>query len=337
MRKVIIGIHGLKNKPPKDILKKWWKEAIYEGFKLNNYKKKGFKFDLVYWADLSYETPENPDDWDENNPEFLSAPYAPYEESEFIKVKDQIRKGLRKTIELGLDLIFLKDGEISGIDKIADRAIKRNFIDLYTYYTGDCAAKPGVNAKTEFRARLLKKLKKYRRCKIMLIAHSMGSIIAYDTLLEVGKKLNVDHFITIGSPLGLPVVINKILIEQKRNNADGNLISGNGDKADNQEESDGTPPTPEAIAKKWYNIADVEDKIALVAKIENKFAPSAKNIRPFDIAVKNNYIYKGKSNPHKVYGYLRTHELSQIVHEFITSRNWLQRLIDFFTGKKPTT
>ncbi|MCL2481427.1 MAG: hypothetical protein FWF38_06935 [Spirochaetaceae bacterium] len=341
MRKVIIGIHGLKNKPPKDILKKWWKEAIIEGFKLNKCKIKRFKFDLVYWADLNYETPENPDNWDENNPEHLSSPYAPYEESEFNKVKDQLRKGVRKTIESGLDFIFLKDGEISGFDKIADIAIKRKFSDLYTYYTGDCIAKPGVNAGKEFRARLIKKLKKYKRRQIMLIAHSMGSIIAYDALVEIGKKMNIDYFVTIGSPLGLPVVINKILLEQRKNNTDENVKSSNDNKTDvniaegNKEDGDILPPTPEAIAKKWYNIADIDDKIAFVSNIEKKFAPSTKNIRPFDIAVRNNYIYEGKSNPHKIYGYLRSHELSQIIYEFVT-RSWLQRLKDFFTGKKKT-
>jgi hypothetical protein len=337
MRKVIIGIHGLKNKPPQKTLKKWWKEAIIEGFKLHNHKKKRFKFDLVYWADLNYETPENPADWDENNPEYLSAPYIPHEESEFEKVKDQLKKGVKKTIESGLDLLFLRDGEISGFDKIVDIAIGKKFSDLYIYYTGDCAAKPGVNAKKEFRERLLKKLKKYRRCEVMLIAHSMGSIIAYDTLLEIAKKPDVDYFVTIGSPLGLPVVINKILIEQRKKLVVGKVDSHNDMPAGGNEDSENIPPTPEAIAKKWYNIADVDDKIAIVCEIEKKFALSTKNIRPFDIAVHNNYIYKGKSNPHKIYGYLRSKELSQIIYEFITD-TWLQRLKNFFakifTGKK---
>ena len=336
MKKVIIGIHGLQNKPPKDILEKWWEEAIIEGFKLHNQKIKKFKFDLVYWADLNYQTPENPDDWDENNPEFLSAPYVPYEESEFKKVKEQLKRGVRKTIEYGLEFLFLKDGEISGIDKILDIAMKKKFVDLYTYYTGDCLAKPGVNAKKEFRQRLLEKLKKYKRYQIMLLAHSMGSIIAYDTLLELIKKPNIDYFITIGSPLGLPVVINKILIEQKKKNSSNKIISDNYQQGKtNSSVSDGVtgnneiiPPVPESVAKKWYNVADIEDKIAFVNKIEKKFAPSAKNITPFDVAVRNNYIYKGKSNPHKIYGYLRSKELSQIIYDFI-SDTWLQRFKNF--------
>jgi len=343
MGKVIIGIHGLKNKPPKYNLEKWWKEAIIEGFKLNKYKKKRFKFELVYWADLDYETPQDPEDWDHNNPEYLSAPYTPHEESEFEKIKEQFKKGVRKTIETGLDFIFLKDGEISGLDKVVDAAIKRKFSDLYTYYSGDCVTKPGVNAGKEFRERLLKILKKYKRHQIMLIAHSMGSIIAYDTLAEIGKKQNIDYFVTIGSPLGLPVVIKKILMEQRKNNGDPKVNSNNGANADpavpdDREDSRVIPPTPEAIAKKWYNIADVDDGIALVSEIGKKFAPSTRNIRPFDIAVRNNYIYKGKSYPHKIYGYLRCSELSQIIHEFVVGKSWLQRIKDFFTrlfsGKK---
>ena len=346
MKKVIIGIHGLKNKPPHDVLEKWWKEAIIEGFELHKYKNKKFKFDLVYWADLNYETPENPDDWDENNPQYLSAPYTPHVESEFNKVKDQLKKGVRKTIESGMDLLFLRDGEISGFDKIIDIAIRKKFSDLYVYYTGDCAAKPGVNAKKEFRGRLLKKLNKYKRYKIMLIAHSMGSIIAYDTLVEIGKKQNIDYFVTIGSPLGLPVVIKKIFIEQRKNNGassadndsradsdmpDDNFAMPDDNHGDSHEDNEIIPPVPEAIGKKWYNISDTDDNIALVGNIEKKFAPSSKNIKPFDITVRNNYIYKGKSNPHKIYGYLRTQEFSQIVYEFITSKyNWLQKLKDFF-------
>ena len=50
----------------------------------------------------------------------------------------------------------------------------------------------------------------------MLIGHSMGSIIAYDVLRIVGRQtplVPVDHFITIGSPLGLPHVKTKIYEE----------------------------------------------------------------------------------------------------------------------------
>ena len=41
----------------------------------------------------------------------------------------------------------------------------------------------------------------------MLIAHSMGSIIGFDVLTFLATDIKINTFITIGSPLGLPVII----------------------------------------------------------------------------------------------------------------------------------
>ena len=54
MAKVIIGIHGLGNKPPKSVLEEWWKLSIEEGFKKMGKPISPFKFELVYWADVMY-------------------------------------------------------------------------------------------------------------------------------------------------------------------------------------------------------------------------------------------------------------------------------------------
>jgi hypothetical protein len=39
-------------------------------------------------------------------------------------------------------------------------------------------------------------------------------------------------------------------------------------------------------------------------------------VRAIDKVVYNNYEYNGKKNPHKIYGYLRTPELAEIIHAF---------------------
>jgi len=36
MDKIIIGIHGIGNKPPEDILRNWWLDSILEGAKKYN-------------------------------------------------------------------------------------------------------------------------------------------------------------------------------------------------------------------------------------------------------------------------------------------------------------
>lgn len=307
--KIIIGIHGLKNKPPKKYLAKWWKEAIINGFKQNGYKIKQFKFRFVYWADLNYETPEEPVQPEIEGNNFL-------EDDEISEVEKKIRKQLRKTIEFGLDMLFLKGDKIIGLDKIADIAIRKNFTDLDIYYRGECITKPGIIAKKAYRERLLKMLKKYKNCEIMLLAHSMGSIIAYDTLMEFDSKVNVSQLVTIGSPLGLPVIIKRILTEQGKNFQRKEL-----------------PAVPEAIEKSWDNLSDLKDSITLIYNLKKEFTPSSKGVEIVDTVVSNKYSFEGKSNHHKIYGYLQTPEFSEIAYQFLTEEPKMQKIIMGFFKK----
>ena len=52
MANVIIGIHGLGNKPPGQLLEHWWKLAMIEGLKTSNFDSVISKFEIVYWADI---------------------------------------------------------------------------------------------------------------------------------------------------------------------------------------------------------------------------------------------------------------------------------------------
>lgn len=56
MKRVIIGVSGPENKPPKYLLKKWWKDAIKDGFNRKGLSNQLPEFELVYWADILYET-----------------------------------------------------------------------------------------------------------------------------------------------------------------------------------------------------------------------------------------------------------------------------------------
>jgi hypothetical protein len=51
--------------------------------------------------------------------------------------------------------------------------------------------------------------------RIMLIGHSLGSVIAYDVLWELSRRhasaVHIDHFVTLGSPLGLKFVKHRML------------------------------------------------------------------------------------------------------------------------------
>src|SRR4051794_11052379 len=55
---VVIGIHGLANKPPEEEKAKWWLAAIREGIERNCASvPAAFPFDFTYWASLRYAEP----------------------------------------------------------------------------------------------------------------------------------------------------------------------------------------------------------------------------------------------------------------------------------------
>ena len=67
---VIIGIHGLANKPEAETLEGWWKDSILEGLERNQGRtSRMLSFESVYWADVLYAEPISAD---ENKEEPLS-------------------------------------------------------------------------------------------------------------------------------------------------------------------------------------------------------------------------------------------------------------------------
>ena len=61
-KKVIIGIHGLANKPEEDLLYEYWRKSVEEGLKKNcNVAQPQFEFTIVYWASLLYRNQQHDD------------------------------------------------------------------------------------------------------------------------------------------------------------------------------------------------------------------------------------------------------------------------------------
>ncbi|MDP8200755.1 MAG: hypothetical protein P9M11_01280 [Candidatus Tenebribacter burtonii] len=303
MKNVIIGIHGLKNKPPKDVLEKWWKASIENGLNNIGYQYSDFQFELVYWADLEYSKPLDPSITDTKDPLYIEHPYITISRSELPEKEPTIKRRILDRIEKGLDKIILNEERISGIEKIVDSTIRRMFRDLDAYYYGFFKIDKKQIAFRAFRNRLIEVLQKHKRDRIMLIGHSMGSIISYDTLTQEIPKLKIDTFITIGSPLGFPLIIKKILKEQN--------IEIN---------SNAKPVTPENIISGWFNFSDLDDKITLNYDLADDYLPNAQNIKPVDVIINNTYEYNRQKNPHKVYGYLQDKEVAKIISEFLSKQ-----------------
>ncbi len=61
MSYIIVGLHGLANKPPAKNLDDWWKKSILEGLARNcGRTSSAIKFTSVYWADQRYPKPDDP-------------------------------------------------------------------------------------------------------------------------------------------------------------------------------------------------------------------------------------------------------------------------------------
>lgn len=123
---------------------------------------------------------------------------------------------------------------------------------------------------------------------ILLIGHSMGSIIAYDALWQLsqesGDESRVDLFLTMGSPLGQRFIQRRILgfMEQPGNRYPRNI-------------------------SRWVNIAAVGELTAIDMVLGNDFKEMTRLGLVESIEDREIYNYfrlNGELNVHSEYGYL---------------------------------
>jgi len=301
MAKVIIGIHGLSNKPKKELLEKWWKQSIIEGL-INNYGDDldDIKFELVYWADVLYENPLDEDVTDVNHPLFLDEPYTKGFSRRKYSVKEKRKKVNKSILKFFSHFLLSKDLTIN-YSYFTDVIVHRYYKDLEAYYyKKKDVGNEALYIKDLIRKRLIRVLKKHKKDEIFLLAHSMGSIIALDVLYSFEKEFSIHTLVTLGSPLAFPVVIGKMAEEIKARHPD--LIK---------------LKTPESIKSNWFNFSDIEDKVAIYYQLSDDFDENSAGVRVVDFEVYNDYRINKQSNPHKSFGYLRTEEIAKVIFEFV--------------------
>jgi hypothetical protein len=279
---IIVGVHGLENKPPLGDAMRAWKSAISEGLVRNcGYDQGEIPFDLVYWADLRNDQPLVPDEIEE--------PYRPDPGSgPFPKPDADDRWSTTTIVEhvyKGLGWIQAK----TGFTPFDDLILKAGFDDLWRYQSGTTFAR-------QVRQRLCEHIKALAGHRILLVAHSMGALIAYDGLRLLERdapSVWVDHFVTIGSPLGLAEVRLKIAAEH------------------------GAVRTPNNVGQ-WSNLSDKRDAATVADTLSADYAPSEHGVGIRDVAVLNAYRRpNGKPYHHMSFGYLRSPEFSEIVRSVL--------------------
>jgi hypothetical protein len=309
MSKIIIGIHGLANKPPEKELKDWWQKSIAEGLRVNcGIQNPEFNFKIVYWADLLYRHPLHREDGFTFDALYNHEPYEPAEKGALKEYKDSMKDDF---IAAALGLVGTTVDTLKerfGVNSFADWLLGKLLKDLAFYYDDNRMIK-GRNdqyatAKNVLRDELRNALLPEKEKEIMLIAHSMGSIIAYDVLRNLGREnagVVISHFVTIGSPLGLPHVKGKIIQER---------------------EYDPRVRTPSIVTKRWVNYADRKDPVAVDVHLRDDYEENDKTVRVKADLILNDYCKPTRDkdkehNHHKSYGYLRTPELSEHIKDFL--------------------
>ena len=169
------------------------------------------------------------------------------------------------------------------IPQIADENMQLHLRDLRRYVTNDADMADATR-------RLLKlPLRAAWQCgrPILLIGHSMGSVIAWDTLWQMSRESGDDvrvDLLTLGSPLGQRYI-------QSR-------LNGHADRGERRYP---------ANIRRWVNVAAHGEMTAIDMAVGNDFAGMVaagliEDIR--DIAVYNYYRQQGVLNVHSEYGYL---------------------------------
>ena len=322
--KIIIGIHGLDNKPSEKLLRRWWIQSIRDGLHQIGKDELSFRFEIAYWADLLHPKPLNKRIKTKDSPFFLSDPYVPLKKTDkSIPKSNRWRKKILNLFEAILDSLYFSKRFAGKLIRWSGHFIKKRFSDLYVYFsdahviTGDKI----ILTRKAIQDRLLVLLRKYRQCEILLIGHSMGSIIAFDVLNIVKDNIRVYTFVTIGSPLGLPLIMEKIAEEHNLAMDDKHRLT-----------------VPESVEYHWFNLADLHDKVTINYTLADDFAPNSKGVKIVDFTVDNKYEINGQKNPHKAYGYLQTEKMAEIIADFLqegVKKDRRQRLWSSLWGKAP--
>jgi hypothetical protein len=309
MGKTIILIHGRHFKPNEADLKTLWLDALAIGIgrdfastiPLLTAATKSF----VYYGDISkaflleqgYEYDEAEDLKDRRK---MLKKLAQYKKSQFNKKnynelpgKESWKEALADTFAGALSFLHLSDPVINAVAP-----------DIREYWNADS------EFATDVRFQMIAPLKEAmdREDDILVISHSLGSMIAYDTFWKFCRtgeyrpnytERKISLWITLGSPLGDETV--------KRNL---NGANANGDRR-----------YPNNVSN-WVNVAAEDDYIChdqtlsddYVEMKDLKLIKSIDDERVYNLAVR-----EGASNPHNELGYLVLPTVSAVVAEWLAA------------------
>ena len=297
-------IHGIGNKPAADELHRIWLQSLAAGLDGINLGAEGITSSMVYWADVLYSEPD--------------ANVAAYERIEANTPKEvdadaHTRSPVPETIEEAAfisGIAFKMGGTLAAAEAVEamptnrqleglpyeriplpwplKKAFMETFLrDVHHYlFNVEFSPRPGVKYKVqdEIRQRFVKAIAAGagQPGPHIVVSHSMGTVIAYDCLKRVSKTKEVDGFVTIGSPLGLDEIQDKLRPEWTR--------------------ADGYPS--KKVKGDWINVFDRLDPVAGFDPFFSNDYQFGGKARVADVEVVNSGVWR-----HAIVKYLRASAL----------------------------
>ncbi|MGI4796413.1 MAG: S8 family serine peptidase [Janthinobacterium lividum] len=310
----IVYVHGIGNKPPASVLRCQWDTALF-GHSMGDRSR------MAYWVDRDrFPRPADgtcgdgdlviPDDDQASTAAIMALTShtkdlaGPEREAEAIDrtidalTKDDDKRAVLRSIaakctqsaiqgaaEVGAGAPGTTNAKIIPLPEPLRQALAalltRNFLPDVNDFLFNAAK---CNAMTDaLSARLRSGGQPF-----IVVAHSQGSMIAYDVLRRLKKKdCDVALFVTIGSPLGLQEV------------------------EDFFQKDGGTLTVPDCVSA-WYNFADRLDPVAIDPELANDYRPNADGVAIQDTRVVN---LDSPLHPHSGTGYLALPEVRRVVRQ----------------------
>jgi len=283
----VIYIHGIGNKPPADVLRCQWDQALFG-------RSMGERTRMAYWVDRQrYPVPEAGTCSDRDEGPTISqaeqrvlstfglAPAGgdlhalidtlaetPHERAKLEELLDQVQAGAAPGVAMDPGARSLW----SGLNEILLRLVSAALLqDVHDFFF--------VPARREAMERSLRERLMAGGGPFVVVAHSQGSMIAYEVLRKLqAAECEVALLLTIGSPLGLPAVRSMFKQDIKKKKL----------------------PFPPCV-RAWYNVADRRDPVALDGDLTDDIEGANGRFSNYTAAGINP---DGPRNPHSGSGYL---------------------------------
>jgi hypothetical protein len=206
-------VHGLANKPAPADLRRIWLEALRapvdgdDGFDLG---AAGVGDSFVYWADLFYDAPLPATDYESISDEVAASTQGALTSAPADAWTAAMCKHFPAAGEAYLDPPATPD--VPNYERIplpgfVKEAIMAEFVrEAHAYLFNANGIRDTI------RKRVIQDLK---RCpdgtRCVLVGHSQGTFMAYDVMTGVPECPPIDGFMTIGSPLGIDEIQDRLV------------------------------------------------------------------------------------------------------------------------------